>query len=185
MNDPSPYLYEFGSFRLDPQERLLWQAGEIVWLTPKAFDTLLALLEKSGQVLSKDELMNRIWPNTYVEEANLAQNISTLRKALGESTDGVKYIETLPRRGYRFIAPVQKVPVEQEAKPVEAETSFPVAATPTIPALMQPSTPAPSVKTLLSKPRRWKPLLAGLLVLLVLFAVGIIFASKWRAEKTQ
>ena len=99
MNEQETYVYEFGSYRLDPQERLLWRAGTMVWLTPKAFDTLWALVEQSGHVMSKDDLMKRIWPTSFVEEANLAQNISTLRKALGESTDGLKFIETLPKRG--------------------------------------------------------------------------------------
>ncbi len=183
MNDPSHYWYEFGSFRLDPQERLLWRAGKIVWLTPKAFDTLLALLEKSGQLLSKDELMERVWPHTYVEEANLAQNISTLRKALSESTDGIKYIETLPRRGYRFIAPVQKVPVTPEVMQVGADSPIPAAATPALPEQYQP--PTPTTEALPAKPPRRKAFFAGLAILLVLLVAGIIFTAKWRAEKTQ
>ena len=179
MNDPSPYFYEFGSYRLDPQERLLWRNGEIVWLTPKAFDTLLALLEKSGHVMSKDELMHRVWPSTYVEEANLAQNISTLRKALGENTEGIKYIETLPRRGYRFIAPVQKVPAVQETN--QTEQAVPVEAAPLISELIQPARPESSVTP--TKPLRWKSLLMAA-VLLVLLTAGILLASKWREGKT-
>lgn len=118
MNVPENYVYEFGDYRLDPRERLLWRDGVMVWLTPKAFDTLLVLVEQSGRVLSKDELMERIWPNSFVEEANLAQNVSMLRKALSESTDGPKFIETLPKRGYRFILPVRKVQWEPEAEEI-------------------------------------------------------------------
>lgn len=183
MNDPSDYLYEFGSFRLDPQERLLWRAGEIVWLTPKTFDTLLALLEKSGHVLSKDELMNRVWPNTYVEEANLAQNISTLRKTLGESSDGIKYIETLPRRGYRFVAPVQKIPTLLRAVQVEAEA--PAEAARTSPEITQSAIPVPDAEASMTRPRRWKPLLIGLAGLLVLLTLGIFLVSKWRNNQPQ
>lgn len=95
--------YEFGPFRLDPEDRTLSRDGELVPLTIKAFDTLLVLVENAGSLLPKDELMRRVWPETVVEENNLAQQVSFLRKALGESETGVKYIETLPKRGYRFL----------------------------------------------------------------------------------
>src|SRR6185369_9880918 len=78
--------------------------GEVVPLTPKVFDILLTLVENSGQVVSKEDLMKRVWPSTFVEEGNLTQNISLLRKALGETPGGVQFIETVPRRGYRFVA---------------------------------------------------------------------------------
>lgn len=98
--------YEFGRFRLNVAERVLLREGEVVPLTPKVFDILLTLVENSGQVVSKDDLMKRVWPDTYVEEGNLTQNISLLRKALGENQNGVQFIETVPRRGYRFVAPI-------------------------------------------------------------------------------
>jgi DNA-binding winged helix-turn-helix (wHTH) protein/Tfp pilus assembly protein PilF len=103
----SRHFYEFGSFRLDARERLLLHDGDIVPLGPKAFDMLLALVENSGHLLSKNELMQRLWPDTFVEEGSLAQNISLLRKALGES-ESQKFIETVPRRGYRFVGSVRK-----------------------------------------------------------------------------
>jgi DNA-binding winged helix-turn-helix (wHTH) protein/TolB-like protein/tetratricopeptide (TPR) repeat protein len=102
-------LYEFGPFRLDAQERVLTRDGEVVPLTPKAVDLLVALVENSGHVLSKDELMKRVWPDSFVEEANLSHHIFTLRKALGEDRSGAKYIETIPRRGYRFVASVAEI----------------------------------------------------------------------------
>ena len=102
-SDEVKRFYEFGPFRLDPDERALWRAGEPIPLTIKAFDTLLVLVENAGHLLPKDELMRRVWPETVVEENNLAQQVSFLRKALGESETGVKYIETLPKRGYRFL----------------------------------------------------------------------------------
>ncbi len=105
-------LYEFGPFRLDPREHLLLRESNPIPLTPKAFDTLLALVENSRHVMSKDELMRRVWPDTYVEESNLAQNISTIRKALGEREDGGQYIETVPKRGYRFVVRAKKVRYE-------------------------------------------------------------------------
>ena len=102
---PEPaQTYQFGPYRLDAGERVLLRNGEPVTLSPKVFDTLLVFLKHTGQVLDKPELMREIWPETFVEEANLAVNISTLRKILGDRPDGGSYVETVPRRGYRFIA---------------------------------------------------------------------------------
>src|SRR6266571_5216652 len=102
------HLYEFGPFRLDAKERLLLRYREIVPRTPKAFDVLLALVENSGHLLEKDKLMQRLWPDSFVEEGSLAQNVSLLRKALGES-DSQRFIETVPRRGYRLVAGVREL----------------------------------------------------------------------------
>jgi DNA-binding winged helix-turn-helix (wHTH) protein/TolB-like protein/Tfp pilus assembly protein PilF len=110
------HSYEFGRFRLKPAERVLLREGEPVPLTPKVFDILVTLVEHGGQVVAKDDLMKRVWPNTFVEEGNLTQNISLLRKALGESPGGVQFIETVPRRGYRFVADTNQS-WGQEAKP--------------------------------------------------------------------
>jgi DNA-binding winged helix-turn-helix (wHTH) protein len=99
-------LYEFRNFRLDTGERALYCEGKLISLAPKAFDTLLALVESEGRVVEKEELIKRIWPDTFVEEGSLAQNISILRKALGEGTNGQQYILTIPKRGYRFVARV-------------------------------------------------------------------------------
>jgi DNA-binding winged helix-turn-helix (wHTH) protein/TolB-like protein/Tfp pilus assembly protein PilF len=98
--------YEFGRFRLNTAERVLLREGEPVPLTPKVFDILITLVENSGRVVEKDDLMRRVWPSTFVEEGNLTQNVSLLRKALGESAGGAQFIETVPRRGYRFVAPI-------------------------------------------------------------------------------
>ena len=102
-------FFEFGRFRLDPAEKVLLSDGQPISLTPKAFETLLALVENSGHVLEKDELLRLVWPNTFVEEGTLVQNIATLRKALGEGPDQRSYIETIPRRGYRFSGAVKRV----------------------------------------------------------------------------
>ena len=99
-------MYEFGQFSLDATERVLLRNGEPVGLTPKVFDTLLALIESSGHIVEKDVLMKRIWPDSFVEEGNLAFNISVLRKTLAEGANGQQFIETVPRRGYRFVANV-------------------------------------------------------------------------------
>src|SRR5215471_4226163 len=102
-------LFEFGRFRLDPAERLLVEDGRPVALTPKAFEILLVLIESKGKLLGKEDLMKRIWPDSFVEEANLTVNISALRKALGGAPDGQSFIVTVPRHGYRFVAPVTEV----------------------------------------------------------------------------
>jgi DNA-binding winged helix-turn-helix (wHTH) protein/TolB-like protein/tetratricopeptide (TPR) repeat protein len=99
-------LYEFGPFRLDTADRTLWRDGQMVPLTPKALDTLVALVESGGRLIDKENLLKAVWPDTFVEEGNLAVQISLLRKVFGE--DG--YIETVPRRGYRFVAPITEVP---------------------------------------------------------------------------
>jgi DNA-binding winged helix-turn-helix (wHTH) protein/TolB-like protein/Tfp pilus assembly protein PilF len=109
MSLQSQLFYEFGPFCLKPSERLLQLAGQTIPLPPKAFETLLLLVQNSGHVLSKDELMKTLWPETFVEENNLTQHISQLRRALGEGSDGRGYIETVPRLGYRFIMPVSEV----------------------------------------------------------------------------
>src|SRR5437764_1610995 len=94
-------IYEFGHFRIDPEERLLLRDGAPVPLTPKAFETLLALVENSGHVVKKDDLMKRVWPDAFVEEANLAQNVSAIRRVL--DTNGDQHIETVSKLGYRLI----------------------------------------------------------------------------------
>jgi DNA-binding winged helix-turn-helix (wHTH) protein/tetratricopeptide (TPR) repeat protein len=104
-------FYEFGPFRVDPGRRILLRETRPVVLTPKAFDTLLALIENRGRVLEKDELMRLVWADTVVEEANLSQNVFTLRKALGEGPQENAYIATVPRRGYQFVAEVRETPV--------------------------------------------------------------------------
>ncbi len=102
-------VYEFGPFRLDPQERTLRRDGEPIPMTIKAFDTLLALIEGAGRVVEKNELMEQVWAGSFVEENNLAQQISAIRKALGETDGSTKYIETVPKRGYRFLATAREV----------------------------------------------------------------------------
>ncbi len=105
-------LYEFGPFRLDPEKRVLLRDSQPVPLQLKAFETLLVLVRHSQQVVLKDELMKAVWPDTFVEEANLSQNIFVLRKVLGTSSGNQKYIDTIPGRGYRFAENVRLVPVE-------------------------------------------------------------------------
>jgi DNA-binding winged helix-turn-helix (wHTH) protein/TolB-like protein/Flp pilus assembly protein TadD len=109
MSKQAKHFYEFGAFRLDATQRLLLREGTVVPLTLKAFDLLLTLVESDGRVLTKEELMNRVWPDSFVEEANLSHHVHKLREALGDREQGHKYIETLTRRGYRFVAKVSEV----------------------------------------------------------------------------
>jgi TolB-like protein/DNA-binding winged helix-turn-helix (wHTH) protein/Tfp pilus assembly protein PilF len=117
------HLYEFGAFRLDPAERLLLRDNQPVPLAPKAFETLVLLVENSGHLLTKDELMKRLWPETFVEEVNLAQNISAIRRALEDKNGEAHYIETVAKGGYRFTAGARKIvqePTRIEAKVPQA-----------------------------------------------------------------
>jgi len=114
MSKQAKQLYEFGPFRVDPQECLLFRDGEALSLTPKAFETLLVLIQNAGHLMSKDELMKNIWPDSYVEEVNLSQNISMLRKVLGDPAQGSRYIVTVPGRGYRFTEVVRFVPQQDD-----------------------------------------------------------------------
>ena len=109
MSKQDQTSYEFGPFRLDARERRLIREGKAIPLAPKVFDTLVALVEGGGRLIDKDELMMRLWPDTFVEEGTLARNISDLRKALGESSGSGKYIETVPKRGYRFVTDVREL----------------------------------------------------------------------------
>ena len=109
ITNPTRPLYEFGPFRLDPAEHTLLREGQAVPLAPKVFEILKLLVENSGHLFEKDELIKAVWPDSFVEEGNLSRNISTLRTALGETADDHKYIETVPKRGYRFVARVREV----------------------------------------------------------------------------
>ncbi|HEX8282858.1 MAG TPA: tetratricopeptide repeat protein [Pyrinomonadaceae bacterium] len=111
MSKQLKHYYAFGPFRLDAEERILWQDDEPLALPPKVFETLVLLVEHRGRIVSKEEMMSALWADRFVEESNLTQSIFMLRKALGDGQDA-RYVETVPRRGYRFVAPVRKVQEE-------------------------------------------------------------------------
>jgi len=118
---PTQPCYEFGPFRLYPEEQLLLRDGAPVALQRKAFDTLLLLVEERGRLIEKEEFLRRVWAGTFVEEGSLTVNISLLRKALGAGRDGGGYIQTVPRRGYRFMVEVrEQVPAAVAAEPAPA-----------------------------------------------------------------
>ncbi len=109
MKERTAYIYEFDEFRLDADRKCLWHTDTLVSLTPKAFETLLVLVRNSGEIVGKSELLDEVWPDTFVEESTLSQNILTLRKTLAGLHEGTQFIATVPRRGYRFVAPVRKL----------------------------------------------------------------------------
>jgi Tol biopolymer transport system component/DNA-binding winged helix-turn-helix (wHTH) protein len=113
MSQSDNKLYEFGEFRLDTAERVLWRGEEMLTLPSKVFDTLLMLVKNEGRVVTKSELMEAIWADAFVEESNLSQNIYTLRRTLGVDEQGKQFIETVPRRGYRFAAAVKTLNADE------------------------------------------------------------------------
>ena len=157
VNRDTPQIYEFGPFRLEPAERKLLRGSEIVELTPKAFDTLLLLVRNSGCLLDKDELISRVWPETFVEEGSLSNNIFVLRKALGENP---AYIETVPRRGYRFVGAVRQLP---HAAPAHLEKP--------------PETGAHDIPSLSAEARRPWPSRAGLVIAAVSLLASLASAG--------
>lgn len=114
MSSEMNNLYEFESFRIDLAEQTLFYEDERISLAPRVFETLRVLVENSGRLMTKDELMEEIWGETFVEERNLTQNIFTLRKEFKKKRKGIKFIETVPRRGYRFVAELHPVEIKQE-----------------------------------------------------------------------
>jgi TolB-like protein/DNA-binding winged helix-turn-helix (wHTH) protein len=183
-NSPKP-LYVFGPFRVDPLKRILRREGQPVPLTAKALDILLVLLEARGETLTKDELMRRVWPDTVVEEGNLSRNISSLRKALGESPDEHRYIVTLPGLGYRFVAKAREVRNE-EIEGVTPGDALPVGTISPGSELRPESTQSltPEVQAVPEVwvrrlPRRTLTLLGGLLVVVVALALAI---ARWHGQ---
>src|SRR5215212_10294371 len=168
MSQQDSHSYEFGRFRLKTAERVLLREGELVPLTPKVFDILVTLVEHGGQVVAKDDLMKRVWPNTFVEEGNLTQNISLLRKALGESPGGTQFIETVPRRGYRFVAGASESWSNQSVAPAP-------------PPEKTHSTPVVSIANTASQAAgtRRTPLFAVMAGVVVLGIIGIFYFTGW------
>jgi DNA-binding winged helix-turn-helix (wHTH) protein/tetratricopeptide (TPR) repeat protein/TolB-like protein len=182
-------LYEFGGYRVDPVRRRLMRGSEQVPLTPKAFSILLILLEKRGDVVEKEELIQAVWPDTYVTEANLTQNVSSLRKALGERANDHRFVVTVPGRGYSFVAEVVEVPRESTGEFLIASL-LPPAPPPVEPASLpepaahpEPAAPQPAKPFLAPRGRR-RFLFAGLLLGLLLAATpaGLYLLYRQRQE---
>jgi eukaryotic-like serine/threonine-protein kinase len=162
MTNEDNGLYEFGPFRLDAAQRLLLRDDCPIPLQPKAFDTLLVLVRNSEKLVLKDELLNAVWANTFVQEANLTQNIFVLRKALGDNDGGRRYIITVPGRGYRFVERVRIVPEAEPTTPAQEESHSPVMAEPAA----APPQPFP-------QPRRFRAAWLGVPVAALLVALAI------------
>src|SRR5450432_1331572 len=174
MNAPPAHIYEFGDFRLDAEKRLLWREDEPVPLTSRVFETLLYMVEHHDTVLDKERLMEAVWPDSIVEENNLTQNISTLRRVFGETPGSHLFIVTVPGRGYRFVAEVrlreadagpepQRIP-ETAIEPVETETER-------VASVSEPNHPAAS--------RSFRPILLATAAVLALSVAAIFF---WRGR---
>ena len=178
MSEQTSDFYEFGRFRVKSDERVLRRGEDLVPLTPKAFDILLTLLENDGRIVNKDDLMKKVWPNTFVEEGNLTQNVSLLRKALGESANGPQFIETVPRRGYRFVAPVNRVAENGQDHVIENAAELPTQL-PTNAQETQPSSKARSI----SDSGRWTslsrrlPAVALTLAIVLAAVAGVAYLS--------
>src|ERR1700731_1012218 len=168
MSTSVKQLYEFGAFQLDPSERLLLGAGHPIPITPKAFDLLVVLVERAGHLVDKEELLKAVWPGSFVEEGNLAVTVSALRKALNDDRGQHRYIETVSKRGYRFVADVKEI----------GEPEGPEGTQPTIEASGTADTSRPQIEAaanaspvnLSQKPLRWRFFAAaglGLVALLV------------------
>jgi Tol biopolymer transport system component/DNA-binding winged helix-turn-helix (wHTH) protein len=203
MSNQEKHFYEFGPFRLDPVKRRLLRDGEPAPLTPKAFDTLLALVRQSGKTIEKDVLMQQVWPDAVVEENNLNQNISALRRALGDSRDESRYIATIPGLGYRFVAEVNRVPLAETALPVRehrklrlvvggtveqdedqppaiADGAGPVAAIAEQAKAFEPSSPLsppaqPAGQSIIAALKRHRYVAALVLALVIIGAAAIVF----------
>jgi len=166
---------EFGPFSIDVGERMLRRDGRPVPLTPKAFDVLAALLEQPGRLISKEELLQKVWPDTFVEESNLAYNVFALRKALGDTADNGQYIETVAKRGYRFTAALTPAnPVNGGSPSPEGVAEAPVIVAVSAPAEFHPSAEPPQTPTT-SGVRKY--ISSGSLRGAAWFAAGVIFAS--------
>lgn len=179
MPNETSQFYEFGPFRADAQKRLLWRDGEVVPLTPKAFDILLALLERHGEVLSKEELMQAVWPETVVEENNLTRNISTLRKALGETPDEHRYVVTIPGSGYRFVAEVSATTIENGSLRAQVVSVEPVCEDSDSAAAVSPSETQVEVR---SRRRFASASYVVALAIVALIAVAVVYARFWREK---
>jgi len=168
--------FEFGPFRLDPDQQQLFAQGKPLALTPKAFDTLVVLVRNHGRLVSKEELLKTVWPDSFVEESTLAQNVFRLRRLLGDDGDGPLYIETIPKRGYRFIAPVTRPTADAPAESI-GSSGLSLVHNSAQPAVAPVATPVGSVVVLepkISKPAtHWRAYALFALGMLSIAAAGL------------
>ncbi len=176
MNQQSGDFYTFGSFRLDARERLLVCGGQHVPLASKTFEALLLLVQNAGHLVTKDILMKQLWPDSFVEEANLTKHISLLRKVLGGTANGQEYIETVPKHGYRFVPTVGRV-ADLTAAPAPAPSPSPI---PGQTPIAEREHPVPRGFS-----RGWRLLAAGVFVAAVLAVVTVQVARRQPASPLE
>jgi eukaryotic-like serine/threonine-protein kinase len=169
-------FYEFGPYRVDPARNLLLRGGQTVPLTAKAFETLLILVEHGNQEVSKDELMKQLWPDTFVEEANLTKHISMVRKALGENAQDHRYILTLPGRGYRFAETVRTIPGAETDLVLESRSLSRMV----IEQTEQTEVEAPAISALPQPRRRRSVRILAATTAGVLLLIGLLLILHWR-----
>jgi len=181
MGSPVKHLYEFGPFQLDAAERLLRRGSERIDLPPRVFDLLVLMAQSDARLLTKDELMDRIWPDSSVEENNLTQAVYLLRRVLRDGEDGARFIETVPKRGYRFIAQVRDRASDADSS--ASPSAVPDSASP-------PPFPAPAAAPLNSvpstssdhSPARWAVVA---LLILTFAAAAIFFVNRWQTFRAS
>lgn len=179
MDGLQSQIFEFGGFHLEAAKRLLKRSdGEIVKLTPKVFDTLLYLVENGGRVVEKDELMSVVWPDTVVEENNLSQNISILRRVLGENRGEHRFIATIPGRGFKFVANVSAIKCDELSESSTATNLLPADFS-SLDSAPPASTDADNIKT--SRRRLLLPVFAGI----VLITIAVSAFYYWRLTRVE
>lgn len=184
MDKQTKRFYEFGPFRLDLAQRILLRNGQHIPLTLKAFETLCVLVKNSGRILEKEELLNQIWPDTFIEETTLAKNISTLRKVLADGDSTKEYIETIPRRGYRFVAEVNEAGAEETTLILQEHTHLRIIAE----EVEIPAGPAPlvSMPEVTERGRKqWRVSWMGIVVSVVLLLGVVTAAFYWQSAKQE
>ncbi|MFL6277689.1 MAG: winged helix-turn-helix domain-containing protein, partial [Blastocatellia bacterium] len=188
MTKYAKHFYDFASFRVDARERVLLRDGQPVPLTPKVFDTLLLLVENRGRTVTKEEMIACLWPESFVEEGSLSQNIFLLRKALGGDAQGNKIIKTVPKRGYIFVADVIEIrenvtethesEVDSVTEPRRAEIAFDE----------QAADPAPRHRAVTSalagRSRAWTPARRLLIVAMVCGLAGTAYLLRTAGKST-
>jgi DNA-binding winged helix-turn-helix (wHTH) protein/TolB-like protein/Tfp pilus assembly protein PilF len=178
MGKQTKQIYEFGPFQLDAGERVLLKDGAPVALTPKALDTLIVLVECSGHIVEKDKLMKTVWPDAFVEEGSLTRNISVLRKILNNGQGEEQYIETLPRRGYRFTAAVREPIDHTDEILVKRHAKLRVTTEEEI------AEPEPDGRFLI-KPKRWWHQRRNLALALILLVAAGTIVYLWASGRTK
>ena len=159
------HIYEFGAYRLDIAEKVLFCQGQAVPIPPKDLETLVVLVERAGHIVGKDELLEKVWPGVFIEENNLARRIFNLRQVLGEGPDGRKYIETVPKRGYRFVGSIRD----------RGESADSLA----------PATPTSDSQRPGARADHWRRIWTWVLVAVLLVAASLLAQHFWPARNSS